>query len=153
MIAPQRRGRSIAMSPEERAAFLRRERVCRVATIGPHGEPHVAPLWFVWHEDALWLYSLVLSQRWADLERDPRVSVVVDAGETYDELIGCQLSGHAEPVGPVPRLAGPAHPELDAVEAIFAAKYGAGDDFTADGKHAWLRIAPRKFVSWRFANR
>ncbi|HEU5085582.1 MAG TPA: pyridoxamine 5'-phosphate oxidase family protein, partial [Acidimicrobiales bacterium] len=77
----QRRGRRIAMSPEELDEFLRTEHTCRVASVGADGAPHVAPLWFVWDGEALWLNSLVRSQRWTDLQRDPRVSVVVDAGE------------------------------------------------------------------------
>ena len=46
--APQRRGRRIAMTPEECNAFLSTERTCRVGTVGANGLPHVSPLWFVW---------------------------------------------------------------------------------------------------------
>ena len=42
------------MSDAERDEFLGAERTCRVATVGTEG-PHVAPLWFVWHDGALWL--------------------------------------------------------------------------------------------------
>ena len=35
----QRRGRSIAMSDEERDQFLTTERLCRVATVGADGSP------------------------------------------------------------------------------------------------------------------
>jgi len=44
-LRPQKRGRKIAMSPEEIDAFLADQRTCRVATIGPDG-PHATPLWF-----------------------------------------------------------------------------------------------------------
>ena len=76
---PQRRGRALAMTPAERDAFLSAQPVCRVATVGRGGKPHVSPLWFVWDGGALWLYSIVRSQRWTDLAADPRVSVVVDS--------------------------------------------------------------------------
>ena len=76
----QRRGGKIAMAVEERDAFLASERTCRVATVGGDGAPHVTPLWFVWDGSALWLTSIVRSQRWTDLQREPRISVVVDAG-------------------------------------------------------------------------
>jgi nitroimidazol reductase NimA-like FMN-containing flavoprotein (pyridoxamine 5'-phosphate oxidase superfamily) len=66
----QRRGRSIAMTDDERDSFLAHERTCRVATNGPDGHPHVSPLWFVWVDGAIWLYSIVRSQRWVDLGRD-----------------------------------------------------------------------------------
>ena len=73
----QRRGRKIAMTTEERDAFLRSARTCRVATVSSDGTPHVAPLWFAWDGTSLWLTSIVRSQRWTDLQRDNRLSVVV----------------------------------------------------------------------------
>ena len=104
----QRRSRVIAMSTEELDAFLAEQRTCRMATVGPGG-PHVSPVWFVWDGGVLWVYSLIRSQRWTDLERDPRVAVLVDAGETYDQLRGVELRGSVEIVGDVPRKIGRAH--------------------------------------------
>ena len=112
----QRRGAKIAMDVEERDAFLAAERTCRVATVGGDGAPHVTPLWFVWDGSALWLTSVVRSQRWTDLQRDPRVSVVVDAGTEFTELRGVELCGVAEAVGEVPRTGEPA-PGLDTPRA------------------------------------
>jgi len=75
----QRRGRKIAMTPDEIDAFLSSQRVCRVATIGAQDRPHVAPLWFVWDGSALWLYSIVKSRRWTDIQRRPQLAIVIDA--------------------------------------------------------------------------
>jgi len=82
------------MSDEELDEFLAAERTCRVATVGTEG-PHVAPLWFVWQDGALWLTSLNRSQRWTDIQRDPRVAAVIDAGEHYHELHGVEIEGDA----------------------------------------------------------
>src|SRR5699024_4481095 len=101
-----------------------------------------------WSGGALWLFSITRSKRWRDLERDPRVSVVVDAGVEYTELRGVEISGRAEQVGEIPRGSGP-DPRLADVERIFADKY-MGGAFYADGRHAWLRIVPDKIVSWDF---
>ncbi len=146
----QRRGRKIAMSEAEVDNFLGAAWTCRVASNGSAG-PHVSPLWFVWHDGAVWLHSLNRSQRWTDIERDPRIAVVVDLGERYDELRGVELRGRAESVGEVPRTGAEANAELDAVESAFAAKYlGGKDNFGYDGRHAWLRLVPDKIVSWDF---
>jgi PPOX class probable F420-dependent enzyme len=147
--ARQRRGRAIAMTDAEVDGFLAEERTCRVATVGADGSPHVAPLWFVWDGAHLWLNSLVRSQRWADLMRDPRVAVVIDAGTGYQELRGVEIIGRVEAVGDVPRST-EAHPHLTEVEQLFARKYTDNGAFTPDGRHAWLRIAPDKLVSWDF---
>jgi hypothetical protein len=136
------------MTPEEVDRFLTEERTCRVATVGGNGRPHVAPLWFVWDGGALWLHSLVRSQRWVDLGRDPRVAVVVDAGSGYAELRGVELEGRAEMVGQVPRGDAP-DPSVAEPERLFAAKYQGGS-FATDGRHGWLRITPEKVTSWDF---
>lgn len=145
----QRRGRAIAMAAAEVDEFLAAMRTCRVATAGKDGRPHVVPLWFVWDGTALWLTSVVRSQRWTDLMRDPRVAVVVDAGVEYTELRGIELSGEVVPVGEIPRAGAP-DPVLDEIEQRFADKYTRGVKVPADGRHAWLKLAPEKLVSWDF---
>jgi PPOX class probable F420-dependent enzyme len=146
----QRRGRKIAMTPEELDAYLGPERTCTVATIGADGSPHVSALWFAWDGTSLWLYSITRSQRWTDLERDPRVAVLVEAGEEYFELRGVEIRGTVEPVGGVPRTGGD-DPALAGAERIFADEYQAGaPEMFHDGKHAWLRVTPSKIASWDF---
>ena len=145
----QRRGQRIAMTAEEVDAFLGDERTCRVASVGADGRPHVAPLWFVWDGTHLWLNSIVASQRWADLQRDPRVAVVVDGGVLFHELHGVEIQGVVQVVGDVPRTAEP-DPELAEPEELFARKYAGTDTFVPDGRHGWLRVTPEKLVSWDF---
>jgi PPOX class probable F420-dependent enzyme len=149
MTATQRRGRRIMMTPGELDAFLTGQRTCRVATVSADGSPHVSALWFVWDGTSLWLYSVVRSKRWADLRRDPRVAVVVDTGEEYEQLRGVELSGTVDFVGEVPRT-GELHAELDLPETLFARKYFGLEEMVHDGRHAWLRLTPRKTVSWDF---
>lgn len=147
MVKEQRRGRRIAMSKEELDAFLGAERTCRIATVSANG-PHNTPLWFVWDGEALWFTSLVRSQRWTDMERDPRVAVVVDAGEDYGELRGAELRGKVEVVGEAPRTGEPSS-ELETPEKLIADKYFGGQ-MIHDGRHAWLRLVPEKITSWDF---
>lgn len=150
---------AVAMTDEEIDVFLAQERTCRVATVGADGSPHVAPMWFVWDGAFLWLNSLVRSRRWGDLQRDGRIAVVVDGGERFGDLRGVELRGRAVPVGDVPRRAGevdgtprPVDAEvLRCVELAFARKYAGRDEFTPDGRHAWLRITPDSVRSWDFA--
>ena len=145
----QRHGRRIMMTPDERDAFLAAQRTCRAATVSADGRPHATPLWFAWDGSALWLYSITRSRRWAELAADPRIAVVVDAGEDYGELCGVELTGDVEPVGEAPRTGLPCA-ELEVPEKIFAAKYGFGETMFHDGRHAWLRLAPHTLTSWDF---
>jgi hypothetical protein len=136
------------MTAEELEQFLAAERTCRVATVGKDG-PHATPLWFGWDGEYLWLYSIVKSQRWTDLQRDPRIGVVVDAGVDYLELRGVEITGTVEVVGEVPRTGEP-DDALAGIEAVFARKYMGGEQMFHDGRHAWLRVKPAKIASWDF---
>lgn len=150
-LRPQKRGRKIAMTTEERDAFLTEERTCRVATISPDG-PHATPLWYLWDGTHLWLYSIVKSQRWADLARDPRIGITVDTGVDYLELRGVEITGTVEVVGDIPRTGEP-DDALTAVEFAFGNKYmdsSGGGNMFHDGRHGWLRVTPKKISSWDF---
>jgi hypothetical protein len=136
------------MTPAELDAFLAEQRTCRVATNSAEG-PHATPLWFCWYDGAIWLYSITRSQRWADLQKDPRIGIVVDAGIEYFDLHGVEIIGTAEVVSEVPRT-GAANDALAPVEAQFAKKYFNIDELWHDGKHAWLKIVPSKIASWDF---
>jgi hypothetical protein len=147
----QRRGAAIAMADDKREALLRTQRTCRLGTVGAGGQPHVTALWFVWDGAAVWLTSLSRSQRWTDIQRDPRVSILVDGGDEFLELYGVELIGRATSVGEVPRTGEPVD-ELREPERLFANKYTNSDVFGYDGRHAWLRVDPEKIVSWDFTN-
>lgn len=136
------------MTADELEAFLAGERTCRVATTSSSG-PHVSALWFVWHDGAMWLYSLTNSKRWRDLTEDPRAAVLVDAGESYGELCGAEIRGRVAIVGEVPRTGQP-DPVLDTVEGLFVAKNFGGGPMHHDGAHAWLRLDPDYIRSWDF---
>ena len=101
-----RRGQ-IVMSAEEAAAFLAEERTVTCATHGPRGWPHLMPLWYVLRDPAseqpgprLWAWTYAASQKVRNLERDPRATLQVEAGEQYQELRGvmieCEVAIHRE---------------------------------------------------------
>jgi hypothetical protein len=107
----------IKMSEAEVASFLEEERTVTCATIGPHGWPHLMPLWYVLRESSsshepaqadaartgprIWAWTYSSSQKVRNLERDPRATLQVEAGESYQELRGtmfeCDVVIHRDP--------------------------------------------------------
>lgn len=83
----------IAMSDDEARRYLTEQGTLVVATIGPDGRPHVVAMWFalVGAEVAFWTYAR--SQKIVNLRRDPRLTCLVESGESYGELRGLQLIG------------------------------------------------------------
>jgi nitroimidazol reductase NimA-like FMN-containing flavoprotein (pyridoxamine 5'-phosphate oxidase superfamily) len=92
------RREQIRMSDTEVAAFLAGERTVTCATIGPRGWPHLMPLWYVLRDPPageagprMWAWTYAVSQKVRNLERDPRATLQVEAGEAYAELRGLML--------------------------------------------------------------
>jgi general stress protein 26 len=101
------RREQIRMDGEEAAAFLAEERTVTCATISKRGWPHLMPLWYVLREPPggepgprLWAWTYASSQKVRNLERDPRATLQVEAGETYEELRGvmieCEVQIHRD---------------------------------------------------------
>ena len=95
------------MSEVEVAAFLAEERTVTCATAGPRGWPHLMPLWYVLRDappgdpgPRLWAWTYGVSQKVRNMERDPRATLQVEAGEQYQELRGvrleCDVRVHSE---------------------------------------------------------
>jgi len=88
--------KDITMTDAEIATFLSEDaRVLQVATIGKDGAPHQAPMWFTMDDGKVVFRSFTKSQKIVNLMRDPRLSVLVEAGETYARLRGVMIQGTA----------------------------------------------------------
>jgi len=83
----------IVMSDDEVSAFLTEQRSSTVATIGAQGQVNLVAMWFDWHDGHVWIETKRKSQKVVNLRRDPRMSVLVEAGHTYDQLRGVALEG------------------------------------------------------------
>lgn len=94
----------IAMSADEVAAFLDQSRTLNVATLGKDGAPHLTALWFARDGEVLLFETYGASQKVVNLRRDPRIAVMCEAGETYQELRGVSIRGRAEIIDAEPRL-------------------------------------------------
>ncbi len=83
----------VVMSPAEVEAFLDEQRSATVATLGPQGDLHLVGMWYAHLDGHLWLETKAKSQKVVNLRRDPRMSLLVEAGHTYDQLRGVSLEG------------------------------------------------------------
>ncbi len=93
---PKRRDK-VAMTPQEQKDFLELQKSIHLATIGKDGWPHLTTLWFGLDEDgSILLETFSKSQKIRNLERDPRLSLLLEDGERYEELRGLALYGRAE---------------------------------------------------------
>jgi PPOX class probable F420-dependent enzyme len=88
--------RDIQLTPAEIDVLLHERRTMSVATVNHDGTIHMTAMWygFVNGAPALWTYGA--SQKVRNLERDPRVTALVEGGEAYEEIRGVELVGRGE---------------------------------------------------------
>jgi PPOX class probable F420-dependent enzyme len=86
------------MSDEEVTAFLQGQLKVQVASVGLDGAPHLTTLFYVLHQGRIAFWTYASSQKVRNLERDGRISCLVEAGTDYFELAGVSIQGTAEVV-------------------------------------------------------
>ena len=144
-----RRG-AIRMTDEEASAYLADQRTVVCATNGHDGFPHLMPLWYVVRGgSSLWAWSYAKAQKVRNLERDPRATLQVESGESYDQLRGLMLRTEAT-----------LHRDAETLEgfvAELAARYapeGADPEALREGfarqipKRVAIEFTERGRVSW-----
>ncbi|MCA2184874.1 pyridoxamine 5'-phosphate oxidase family protein [Nonomuraea cavernae] len=86
----------ISMSEEAVTAFLEGSRKLQLATINPDGTPHLVTMFYGLDEGRIAFWTYGKSQKTRNLERDPRVSCLIEAGDDYAELRGVLVYGEAK---------------------------------------------------------
>ena len=83
------------MSTDEAWALVAEQRKLQVATVGPDGLPHLVTMFHTVLDGLLVFWTYARSQKIRNLDRDPRLTCLVEAGEEYEQLRGVQISGRA----------------------------------------------------------
>jgi hypothetical protein len=83
------------MSDDEAWALVAHERKLQVATIGADCRPHLVTMFHTVLDGRLVFWTYARSQKITNLERDPRLTCLVEAGEVYEQLRGVQIAGRA----------------------------------------------------------
>lgn len=139
---------AVRMSEAEITAMLNECKSLQVATLDATGAPHLTTVWFAVHEGAFLFETYGKSQKVVNLRRDPRVAVLAEKGETYDQLRGVSVQGRAEIVDAGERL-------LELMEVVVARNHpGLSPEQLTDisAKMAQKRVVvvvkPDKVISW-----
>lgn len=87
------------------ANLIQCERVCRVATAGRSGMPHLVPVCHVLADGNIYFASGTDGRKVANLEANPRVALTVDLySDAWPNLKGVMVQGRAAVIGKGPRF-------------------------------------------------
>lgn len=142
---PSRRRPKVAMTPPEIAEFIAAERTAIICTLGTAGRIHAVPMWFVPDDDGVAFSAKSKSQKVVNARRNNRATILIEAGHTYFELRGVQMSGIVEVIDDPATV-------LKYVSAL-SARYEQGVDSTRSAaekarNRSVIRFMPDRVASW-----
>lgn len=147
---PSRRAQ-IALTEDEQREFLAKAPTLQVASVGKDGYPHLVAMWFAVIDGLIHFTTFEKSQKILNLRRDPRITVMVEAGTQYAELKGLVIKGKAE-------LIDDAQTSARVMAAVGAKQSGRPAPETISeaalrmaSKRTTVRVRPEKVYTWDHA--
>ena len=86
----------VRMSDAEVETFLQGRHSLSMATMGPDGSVHLVAMWYGFVGGLIGVETKTRSQKVQNLRRDPRITVLIESGDTYETLRGVEIVGSAE---------------------------------------------------------
>ncbi len=137
----------IKMTDAEIEEFLAGRHTMNVATLNHDGTIHLVAMWYAVIDGNPVFWTFGKSQKIRNLQRDPRITCLVESGEEYAELQGVELVGRGEVVTE--------HDAIMAIgEAVYDRYFGEINDevrpfvHASGAKRLGVRITVDKVVSW-----
>jgi pyridoxamine 5'-phosphate oxidase family protein len=125
----------VSVFSDAEIAYLRSQRLGRLATVGPDGRPHVVPVGFRYNaeQDSIDIggHDFVKRKKFRDVQRNPRVAFVVDdlASVSPWRPRGLEVRGKAEILRSGGEAAGPGFdPEMFRVRPSRVVSWGLERD-------------------------
>ncbi len=88
---------------DEEIAYLQSQGLCRLATVGPDGQPHVVPVAYRYNPEMRTVdvgghYGFARRKKWRDVQGNPKVAIVVDdiASRNPWRVRGLEVRGEGE---------------------------------------------------------
>lgn len=141
----------IAMTESEIQAYLREGHTMTLVTNGHRGYPHAVAMFYALGDDlSVNLATYASSQKVKNIERDPRVTLLVESGTKYSELRGVMIEGHAAISTNTERtvatmieanaVTGSPLPDIDQIPDDVKQRMA--------GKRVLVSVKPERMVSW-----
>ena len=144
------RRQGIQLTPAERQQFLATATTIILSTIDLHGYPHAVAMWYIMDGDECLMTTYGKSQKAVNISRNPKVSLLVESGVTYDTLRGVLIRGTA-------RIDPDTETCVDVLSKVHTKMHGSQPAGLKEAlreqarKRVVIRVAPVRVSSWDHA--
>ncbi len=117
-----------------------------LTTNGRDGYPHSVPLGYFREGGDIYMTGRAGTQKFRNIERDPRVSLLADSGSAMPDIKGVLIRGDAELISDPERT-------LELRRTFMASRGTPADELPTetDPLRVFVRITPRHVTSWDYA--
>ena len=138
------------LSRQAMKMFLGAQKVCRLATVDRRGQPHVVPVWHILLDGDLYIETSPSSKKGLNLKANPKMALVVDAGDSFDAYKGVMIQGRVEFVKDKKML-------VRFREAMAQRYFGTSEHpgykyLVGGGDPLLMKVIPEKVVTWDYSN-
>ena len=139
------RRQQIQLSPDEQAAFFLERKKASLASIDKDGFPHVVAMNYFATDGAFYMTSYGKAQKVLNIRRNPKVALMIEAGDEYAELRGVMVRGRCEILEDEGSVRAAFEGRAAAQASPSPVQPGAQASVP---KRVVLKIIPDKVVSW-----
>lgn len=138
----------VRMSSQEVDAFLQGRHSLSMASMAPDGTVHLVAMWYGFVGPLVGVETKARSQKVQNLRRDPRITVLVESGDTYETLKGVEIVGAAE------LLDSPNEAMFELCKSVlsrYVVQYTSDMDKAVERmmyKRVGILVHPERVVSW-----
>jgi PPOX class probable F420-dependent enzyme len=137
------------MDPSQIQAFLAETRHAIAAVLRSDGAPQLSPVWFLYEDARLYFSIFVMSAKYRQLSRDPRIALCIDAG--HPDTRAVSISGTAE-------LITDESPRRADLEWRILRRYHETDEdarrweaeVAEEGPGALVVVSPERIIGWDY---
>ncbi len=130
------------LTPAEIDAFLDERHTLVLATLRHNGTPQMTTVWYRWDGEALWISTNRTRAKYRNIERDPRVTALIDAPPRETSVAAY---GIAETIA----TDDAAYDGALAIVSRYVDDPRAYLDERRDEPRVLIRIKPHELVSWK----
>ncbi|MFN8506538.1 MAG: pyridoxamine 5'-phosphate oxidase family protein [Dehalococcoidia bacterium] len=134
---PSRRNQ-IALTDDEQKAIMDEGWTLQVASIGPKGYPHLVAMWYVVVDGKLHFTTFGKSQKILNLQRNPKITCMLETGTAYNQLKGVVIEGDAEIITD--------NLETAKIMALVGQKYSGAPRSDAPPSEAQMKTASKRVI-------
>ena len=127
--------------------FLVSQKILRLATIDPSGNPHIVPVWYMYDNNKFYIGTNTKTRKAKNIKKNSKVSFCIDVGIRSPNIIGIMGIGRAKLILKTEMV----HPLAEKILLrYFKNLKNQSAQQLLNQTDCIIEITPKKITSWKY---